>query len=73
MLQAPGAEVLAETQLEGNCLGAPAICNGRVYVHTTEALYCWAGDGGPGEPPWRWRDRAESAGRWQGRCAWRPN
>mgnify|MGYP006214060709 FL=1 len=44
-----GAEVLAETQLEGNCLGAPAICNGRVYVHTTEALYCWAGDGGPEE------------------------
>ena len=44
-----GAEVLAETQLEGNCLGAPAICNGRVYVHTTEALYCWAGEGGPEE------------------------
>ena len=41
-----GMEVLAQTQLDGNCLGAPAICNGRVYVHTTEALYCFAGDGG---------------------------
>ncbi len=44
-----GAKVLAQTQLQGNCLSAPAICNGRVYVHTTEALYCWAGDGGPVE------------------------
>lgn len=41
-----GATVIAEKQLGGNCLGAPAICNGRVYVHTTEALYCFAGPGG---------------------------
>jgi len=41
-----GATVVAEKQLGGNCLGAPAICNGRVYVHTTEALYCFVGPGG---------------------------
>lgn len=36
-----GPEVLCRVQLPGNCLGAPAICNGRVYVHTTEKLYCF--------------------------------
>jgi outer membrane protein assembly factor BamB len=36
-----GPAILSETQLEGNCLGAPAIANGRVYVHTTGALYCF--------------------------------
>jgi outer membrane protein assembly factor BamB len=45
------AEVLTETTLEGNCLGAPAICNGRVYVHTTKALYCFAGEGSQQAPP----------------------
>ncbi|MAF67253.1 MAG: hypothetical protein CMJ84_16545 [Planctomycetes bacterium] len=35
------AEVLCSVQLQGNCLGAPAIANGRVYVHTTAALYCF--------------------------------
>ncbi|MEO0415171.1 MAG: PQQ-binding-like beta-propeller repeat protein, partial [Verrucomicrobiota bacterium] len=32
---------LTEIQLEGNCIGSPAICNGRVYVHTTEKLYAF--------------------------------
>jgi len=41
-----GAEVLSATQLEGNCLGAPSIWNGRIYVHTTEKLYCFAGGSG---------------------------
>lgn len=36
-----GAEILHEIQLEGNCLGSPTICNGRVYVHTTIKLYCF--------------------------------
>ncbi len=35
------AEVLHEIELEGNCLGSPTICNGRVYVHTTVKLYCF--------------------------------
>jgi outer membrane protein assembly factor BamB len=44
-------EVLQRLQLEGNCLGAPAVANGRIYVHTTDRLYCF---GKPGEaaPPW---------------------
>jgi outer membrane protein assembly factor BamB len=37
-----GPEILQEVQLEGNCLGAPAIAGGRVYVHTTDRLYCFA-------------------------------
>lgn len=36
-----GPQRLAEVQLPGNCLGAPAIANGKVFVHTTEALYCF--------------------------------
>ena len=36
-----GAEELAKVQLAGNCLGAPAACNGKVYVHTTKRLYCF--------------------------------
>lgn len=41
-----GPNVLQKLQLEGNCLGAPAICNGRVYVHTTAKLYSFAGGRG---------------------------
>jgi outer membrane protein assembly factor BamB len=36
-----GPEVLCEVQLEGNCLAAPAVSHGRVYVHSTGALYCF--------------------------------
>jgi outer membrane protein assembly factor BamB len=39
-------ERLAEVQLEGNCLGAPAAWDGRVYVFTTERLYCFGHEGG---------------------------
>jgi outer membrane protein assembly factor BamB len=34
------ATVLSHTRLEGEALGAPAVWNGRVYVHTTRKLYC---------------------------------
>jgi outer membrane protein assembly factor BamB len=44
-----GPETLQVVQLEGNCLGAPAIADGRIYVHTTEKLYCFGG--GSGEAP----------------------
>lgn len=40
-----GPKIEDKMQLDGNCLGAPAIANGRVYVHTTDALYCFAGQG----------------------------
>ncbi|MFT5291224.1 MAG: outer membrane protein assembly factor BamB [Planctomycetota bacterium] len=46
-----GGEILSEVQLEGACLGAPAIANGRVYVHTTTRLYCFGTDGGAA-PAW---------------------
>ncbi|MCP3914987.1 MAG: PQQ-binding-like beta-propeller repeat protein [bacterium] len=44
-----GPEVLSQVQLEGNCLAAPAVWNGRLYVHTTKKLYCF----GTGEAPGR--------------------
>ncbi len=43
-----GPEVLQSLQLEGSCLGAPAIAGGRVFVHTTEKLYCLTGEPAPG-------------------------
>ncbi|MEM7307791.1 MAG: PQQ-binding-like beta-propeller repeat protein [Planctomycetota bacterium] len=43
-----GPEIVCQTELAGSCLGAPAIAGGRVYVHTTEKLYCF---GKPGSAP----------------------
>ena len=45
-----GPEILCEAQLEGNCLGAPALCDGRVYVHTTKKLYCFSAGAGAAPP-----------------------
>lgn len=39
-------KILQSVQLEGSCLGAPAAWNGKVYVHTTEKLYCFGGGEG---------------------------
>ena len=38
-----GPEILQTVQLAGNCLGAPAIYGGKIYVHTTDRLYCMTG------------------------------
>jgi outer membrane protein assembly factor BamB len=46
---ATGVRELAKVQLAGNCLGAPAAWNGKIYVHTTEKLYCFGRKGG--KPP----------------------
>ena len=46
-----GGELLSSVQLEGSCLGAPAISGGRVFVHTTERLYCF-GERGDGAALW---------------------
>lgn len=35
------AVVLGQAQLEGSCLGAPALAGGRMLVHTTGKLYCF--------------------------------
>jgi outer membrane protein assembly factor BamB len=40
-----GPEVLSKAQLAGNCLGQPAASGGRLYVHTTERLYCFGAGG----------------------------
>ncbi|MFT4542964.1 MAG: outer membrane protein assembly factor BamB [Planctomycetota bacterium] len=46
-----GMELLDSDQLGGSSLGAPAIANGRIYVHTTERLYCF-GKPTDGAPVW---------------------
>jgi len=40
-----GAEELSKVELEGTCLGQPAIWNGKIYVHTTAKLYCFGTKG----------------------------
>ncbi|MFT5051039.1 MAG: outer membrane protein assembly factor BamB [Chlamydiales bacterium] len=46
-----GMEILGQVQLEGACLGAPAVSGGRIYVHTTDRLYCF-GKPADGAPVW---------------------
>jgi len=47
-----GVEELAKVQLAGRCIGAPSAWNGKVYVHSTERLYCFGRKGNnPGLPP----------------------
>lgn len=46
-----GPEILSQVQLEGSCLGAPALSGGRILIHTTEKLYC-LGKRGDGAPLW---------------------
>lgn len=41
VVDAKTGKELKAIQLEGNCIGAPAVCNGQLYVHTTERLYCF--------------------------------
>jgi outer membrane protein assembly factor BamB len=53
------AEVLSHTTLEGEALGAPAVWNGKIYVHTTKKLYCFGAKSGSKELPTE--PRAEQA------------
>lgn len=50
ILQTLGDELkeLDKVSLEGNCVGTPLVYNGKIYVHTTEKLYCF---GRPGNNP----------------------
>ena len=75
------AEVLSHTTLEGEALGAPAVWNGKIYVHTTKKLYCFgsksgskaaAGRAAGGNSAYRRRADADS-GRAERSCAaaWR--
>jgi len=36
-----GVTELCKVQLAGECLGAPAVWNGKIYIHTTQKLYCF--------------------------------
>lgn len=36
-----GPQVLSHVALEGELLGAPAVWNGRILIHTTSRLYCF--------------------------------
>ncbi len=53
-----GVDELSNVQLAGRCIGAPAAWNGKVYVFSTEKLYCFGRRGNnPGVPapvvePW---------------------
>jgi outer membrane protein assembly factor BamB len=48
---ATGGKTLAKTQLAGRCIGAPSAWSGKVYVHSTEMLYCFGKKGiNPGLP-----------------------
>lgn len=45
---ATGVEQLCAAKLPGACLGAPSVWNGRVYVTTTEGVYCFGSKAGGG-------------------------
>lgn len=48
---ATGVQELTKVQLAGRCIGAPSAWNGKVYVHSTERLYCFGKKGNnPGLP-----------------------
>ncbi len=40
------ATILSRVRLEGGCIGSPAAWDGKLYVHTTKKLYCFAGPRG---------------------------
>jgi outer membrane protein assembly factor BamB len=42
---ATGVEELAKVQLAGRCIGAPSVYNGKIYVLSTEKLYCFGTKG----------------------------
>ena len=39
-------EIASHVELKGACLGAPAAWAGKLYVHTTKRLYCFAQESG---------------------------
>lgn len=46
-----GAQELCKVQLEGRCIGAPSVWNGKIYVTSTSKIYCFGKKGNnPGVP-----------------------
>ena len=49
-ISATAGKLLETAKLAGSCLGSPVAWNGRLYLLTTERLYCWGSKDG-GKPP----------------------
>lgn len=58
---AKGATELSRVKLDGECLGAPAIWNGKIFVHTTKKLYAFGKKTQPGSSPKLSAVKAEEA------------
>lgn len=43
-------KLIEQVKLAGSCIGSPSAWNGRLYLLTTERLYCWGSKEG-GKPP----------------------
>ncbi len=56
-----GAEILQRIELDGLCIGSPAVWNGTVFVHTTKKLYA-IGTGSDGDPPASWPEPGRNGG-----------
>ena len=52
-----GAEVLSQVQLDGYCLGAPTVYEGRIFLFTTKKFYCIGNKERAGEKPPRRRKK----------------
>jgi outer membrane protein assembly factor BamB len=49
---ADGCEIVSQTQLQGRCYGSPIGYNGKIYLQTSQKLYCFGKAGNnPGLPP----------------------
>lgn len=44
-------EILTHIALKGRCFGTPVAYNGKIYLQTTEKLYCWGKPGANSERP----------------------
>jgi len=41
-----GPANIEHAKLEGQCIGTPTVWNGKIYIHTTEKLYCFGNKSG---------------------------
>jgi hypothetical protein len=44
-------ELLSHIQLEGRCFGSPIVYNGKIYVQSSEKLYCFGDKNAKSSPP----------------------
>jgi outer membrane protein assembly factor BamB len=53
-LREDGVDELSRAQLAGRCIGAPSAYNGKIYVFSTEKLYCFGTPGNNASAPAAW-------------------